>query len=56
MKTIKQCEKLTNPQLLAEISNRNSLIQAMPGSPKSLTLVDEVAKLWELMSKNGYKK
>lgn len=56
MKTLKECEKLTNPQLLAEIANRNTLIGIAPGASKSMQMKTEVEKLWKLMEKNGYKR
>lgn len=56
MKTLKECEKLTNVQLLAEISNRNTLLKLMSSSVREEQLKGEVAKLWKMMEQNGYKK
>lgn len=54
MKTIKECENLTNVKLLAEIRNRETLLKGLAGNP--LILKEEISKIWTLMQRNGYKK
>ena len=52
MKTMKECEKLTNPKLLVEIRNRNTIIKSMVGSIYPEVLKDEIKQLWKLMERN----
>lgn len=56
MKTMKECESMTNPQLLVEIRNRNTLLKSFNPPGNGDTLKEEIAKLWKLMERNGYKK
>lgn len=51
---MKECESMTNPQLLVEIRNRNTLVKGLPGNP--MQLKEEIAKLWKLMERNEHKK
>jgi hypothetical protein len=55
MKTMKECENLTNVKLLAEISNRNTLLKTMKNPARAEQLKGELEHLWNLMRKNGYK-
>ena len=52
MKTMKECEKLTNPKLLVEIRNRNTILKCMNTPAGAEELRHEIKQLWKLMERN----
>lgn len=56
MKSMEKYENMTNPQLLVEIKNKNTMKKTFKFVADEDKLDRDIAYLWKLMEKNGYKK
>jgi len=55
MLTIENCKNLTNPKLLIEIRNRDTIVKGISSQTDKEKLRKEITELWKLMEKNSSK-
>jgi len=50
---MRDCEELTNPYLLIEIRNRNTLLKSLDPPGNGARLKEEIKELWKFMDRNS---